>query len=177
MLGMLLPNINAPLPANTAPPAKHLAELTTSSPSNSFLHPSTFIVSAPTEMVLRANPQISLSLSQMISHGAYRGETESIHSTPTTVQQYGGSADADASWTAGRGGRETPYGESAAGLAADNGIVQRDAFEAFINGELPPTHSLVGDGQQITPQVIDTFIRVDAKLKVHPFLPLSNQVS
>jgi hypothetical protein len=103
----------------------------------------------------------------MISNGVYRGETETIHSTPTAIQRYPDTVDTDANRTAGRGGRETPYGESAAGYAADNGVVaQRDAFEAFINGELPPTHSLVGDGQQITPQIIDTFVKVDAKLKV-----------
>lgn len=102
----------------------------------------------------------------MISSGVYRGETETIHSTPTIVQPYSNGLGTDASWTAGRGGRETPYGESAAGFAADHNVAQHDAFEAFINGELPPTHSLVGDGQQITPQIIDTFVKVDAKLKV-----------
>jgi hypothetical protein len=65
-----------------------------------------------------------------------------------------------------KGGRETPFGESAAGYPPDNGPVQHDAFEAFVNGDLPPSHCLIGDGQQVTPQIIETFVKVDAKLKV-----------
>ena len=65
-----------------------------------------------------------------------------------------------------RNGRETPFGESAAGFPPENGPVQHDAFEAFINGDLPHSHCLVGDGQQVTPQIIETFVKVDAKLKV-----------
>jgi hypothetical protein len=67
----------------------------------------------------------------------------------------------------GRNGRETPFGESAAGLAPENGPVQHDAFEAFVNGDLPSSHCLIGDGQQVTPQIIETFVKIDAKLKVN----------
>lgn len=74
--------------------------------------------------------------------------------------------DGNGNYSAARNGRETPFGDSAAGFPPENGPVQHDAFEAFINGDLPPSHSLVGDGQQITPQIIETFVKVDARLKV-----------
>ena len=44
--------------------------------------------------------------------------------------------------------------------------VQQDAFQAFISGELRPDRVLVGAGQPLTPQVIDLFLKIDAKLKV-----------
>lgn len=167
MMGMLLPNTEAPLPVNTGPPAKHSPDGTTNSPAQSLLHPSTFILSAPTELVLRANPHLPATLAQQICSGnGLRGDTESLYSTPTAMQ-YSGSGEYDSGFTAGRGGgRDTPFGESAAGYAPDNGTFQRDAFEALMKGELPPSHSLVGDGQQITPQILDTFVKVDTKLKV-----------
>ena len=167
---MLLPNAEAPLPVGTAPPTRQSPIPQNPSPPQSLLHPSTFILSAPTDMVLRANPNLSAALAQQIcSGGGSRGDTESLYSTPTTVR-YSGSGEYEPGLTAGRGGgRDTPFDESAAGYALDNGSFQRDAFEALMNGELPPSHSLVGDGQQITPQILDTFVKVDTKLKVsHP---------
>lgn len=163
---MLLPNAESPLPAGTAPSVKHSPDQSQSSPGQSLLHPSTFILSAPTELVFRANPTISTTLAQQIcSGGGIRRDTESMYSTPTAMQ-YSGSGEYDGGYATGRGGHETPFGESAAGFVPENAAFQRDAFEALINGDLPPSHSLIGDGQQLTPQIIDTFIRVDAKLKV-----------
>jgi len=163
-MGMLLPNIHSPLPIGTAPPPKPLPDFTDTIPSQSLLHPSTFIFSAPTDSVLRANPQLSNSVSQFSSQESmYNGPSGhgSAYSTPTA---YHYSMESPGP----RNGRETPFGESAAGLAPENGPVQHDAFEAFVNGDLPSSHCLIGDGQQVTSQIIETFVKVDAKLKVSP---------
>lgn len=167
MLGMLLPNTHPPLPPGSAPQARHPPDMIRSSPGQSLLHPSTFIASAPTDLVFQANPHLSPSLAQQISNGVRMDDNSSMYSTPQQT-----SSVEDGGYTVGRGGRETPYGESAAGYPPDNGPVQRDAFEAYINGELPPSHSLIGDGQQVTPQIIETFIKVEAKLKVCTLLVL-----
>jgi hypothetical protein len=145
-MGMLLPNTHFPLAIGTAPPPKPLPDFTDTIPSQSLLHPSTFIFSAPTEAVLRANPQLSNSVSQFSSQeSTYNGHTRhgSAYSTPTAYHY-----------------------SMAAGFPPENGPVQHDAFEAFVNGELPSSHCLIGDGQQVTPQIIETFVKVDAKLKV-----------
>jgi hypothetical protein len=162
IMGMLLPNIHAPLPIGTAPPPKPLPDFPDTIPSQSLLHPSTFIFSAPTDAVLRANPQLSNSVSQFSSQESmYNGHSGhgSAYSTPTA---YHYSMESPGP----RNGRETPFGESAAGFAPENGPVQHDAFEAFVNGDLPASHCLIGDGQQVTPQIIETFVKVDAKLKL-----------
>jgi hypothetical protein len=159
---MLLPNTHSPLAVGTAPPPKPLPDFTDTIPSQSLLHPSTFIFSAPTEAVLRANPQLTNSVSQFSSQeSTYNGHTQhgSAYSTPTAYHYSMESPGA-------RNGRETPFGDSAAGFPPENGPVQHDAFEAFVNGELPSSHCLIGDGQQVTPQIIETFVKVDAKLKV-----------
>jgi len=158
---MLLPNIHTPLPLGIAPPPKPLPDFTDTVPSQSLLHPSTFIFSAPIDAVLRANPQLN-SVPQFSSQESmYNGHSGhgSAYSTPTA---YHNSMDSPGP----RNGRETPFGQSAAGFPPENGPVQHDAFEAFVNGDLPSSHCLIGDGQQVTPQIIDTFVKVDAKLKV-----------
>ena len=43
---------------------------------------------------------------------------------------------------------------------------QDDAFQALVAGDLPPDRMLVGEGQKLTAQAIDLFLKVDAKLKV-----------
>jgi hypothetical protein len=43
---------------------------------------------------------------------------------------------------------------------------QMDALQALIAGELPADRTLVGDGQKLTPGVIDLLLKVDGKLKV-----------
>ena len=44
--------------------------------------------------------------------------------------------------------------------------VQDDAFQALVAGELPSDRMLVGDGQKLTPQVIESFQKADTKLRV-----------
>jgi hypothetical protein len=162
LMGMLLPSTKPPLAIGSAPPARPIPDFPDSAPSQSLLHPSTFIFSAPTTAILRSNPHLSESIAHFSSQEhSYDGR--SVYTTPTA---YHAAGEGNGGYSTGRGGRETPFGESAAGYPPENGPVQHDAFEAFINGDLPPSHSLVGDGQQITPQIIETFVKVDAKLKV-----------
>lgn len=161
-MGMLLPSMKPPLPVGSAPLPRPMPNLPDSAPSQSLLHPSTFIFSAPTSSILHSNPHLSQSIAHFSSQeGNYDGG--SVYSTPTA---YTSTMDGNGNYSAARNGRETPFGDSAAGFPPENGPVQHDAFEAFINGDLPPSHSLVGDGQQITPQIIETFVKVDARLKV-----------
>ena len=49
--------------------------------------------------------------------------------------------------------------------------VQQDALQALVAGELPADRKLVGDGQKLTPQVIELFVKVDAKLKACLLFP------
>ena len=157
-MGMLLPNTHSPLPIGTAPPPRPMPDFPDSIPSQSLLHPSTFIFSASIDIVTRANPYLSNSISQFSSQESIYN-SGSAYSTPTA---YNYSMETPNT----KGGRETPFGESAAGFPPENGPVQHDAFEAFVKGDLPPSHCLIGDGQQVTPQIIETFVKVDAKLKV-----------
>ncbi len=66
----------------------------------------------------------------------------------------------------GGGGRTgvDPIGFSGHVISA----VQQDGFQAVVAGELPPDRVLIGDGQKLTPQVVDLFLKVDAKLMVCP---------
>jgi hypothetical protein len=51
----------------------------------------------------------------------------------------------------------------------DKGRVdQHDAFQALVAGQLPPDRMLVGDGQKLTPGLVEMFIKADARLKVGP---------
>jgi hypothetical protein len=43
---------------------------------------------------------------------------------------------------------------------------QQDGFQALIAGELANDRILVGDGQKLTPSVIEMFAKVDTKLRV-----------
>ena len=44
--------------------------------------------------------------------------------------------------------------------------IQQDAFQALVAGELPADRTLIGDGQSLTPQLVELFLKVDARLKV-----------
>jgi hypothetical protein len=55
--------------------------------------------------------------------------------------------------------------------------VQMDAFQAFLIGELGEGKTLVGDGQNLTPQVVETFLKVDLKLRVRVFHLVSHCIS
>jgi len=43
---------------------------------------------------------------------------------------------------------------------------QQDAFQALITGELGNDRMLTGEGQKLTPPLVELFIKVDARLKV-----------
>ncbi|KAK4683529.1 hypothetical protein P7C73_g6720, partial [Tremellales sp. Uapishka_1] len=44
---------------------------------------------------------------------------------------------------------------------------QHDAFQLYVTGDLPSDRTLVGDGQKLTPQVIELIQKADAKLRKH----------
>ena len=48
----------------------------------------------------------------------------------------------------------------------NGGSVQLDGFQALVAGELPGDRTLVGEGQRLTPAIVDLFLKVDGKLKV-----------
>lgn len=45
-------------------------------------------------------------------------------------------------------------------------VEQYDAFQALVAGQLPADRMLVGDGQKLTPGLVEMFIKADARLKV-----------
>lgn len=108
---------------------------------NSLFHPSTFIHSSPLESAF-SNPNPSNPKSP-------GGQSLSSHSMfPSS------SGGADPTYD--------PIGLSPQPISS----IQQDAFQALVAGELPADRSLIGDGQKLTPQVVELFLKVDAKLKV-----------
>jgi hypothetical protein len=51
---------------------------------------------------------------------------------------------------------------------------QGDALQAFLMGDLEEGRILVGDGQKLTPQVVDLFVKVDIRLRVSVILITEN---
>lgn len=66
------------------------------------------------------------------------------------------------------GGFYTPGHQNSGSIAqTPPSAIQHDAFQAHVAGELPENQVLVGDGQKLTPQVVELFIKVDSRLKKH----------
>ncbi|WWD21005.1 hypothetical protein CI109_105486 [Kwoniella shandongensis] len=109
----------------------------------SLIHPSTIIHSAPLETPFTA-------ISNPKSPGASSLSTATF---PTTG--YGVLSPTNGSVIDNLGG----------GAGAGGGGY--DALQALIAGDLPSDRTLVGDGQKLTPQVVELFLKVDTKLKKH----------
>ncbi len=124
------------LPPRSQPPPKP--------DPNSLFHPSTFIHSSthdsPFSTSATQNPKSPSGISSYYS----------------MVPNSSGSASAGADPTF------DPIGLSPQATS----WVQQDASQPLVAGELSPDRMLVGDGQRLTPQVVDLFLKVDAKFKV-----------
>ncbi|KAL7421412.1 hypothetical protein Q5752_004297 [Cryptotrichosporon argae] len=147
LLGMLLPARGRrepapPLPTPTAA-AAHL------------FHPATLISSASIEPYPPAPPQAH---AHTPTHTHSR---ETSTSTSTSTAPVPGTPD-----------MEHPH-PSAAGVPAHSpgalahAAQGHDALQQLILGELPVDQTLVGEGQKMTPQVVDLVLKVDARLKKH----------
>ena len=151
------------LPPPTLPTSRQSFQPPSSSDSSLF-HPSTFIHSAPIDSPHTATPNSILSPGgQSVSSQGHSFGGESWEGiTGMTSPGYPGLND-----PMGLGLVATTTTPSYSG-------VQHDAFQAMVAGELPPDRTLIGEGQKLTSQVIDLFLKVDAKLKVsvlpHPII-------
>ncbi|GFZ51454.1 hypothetical protein JCM24511_09218 [Saitozyma sp. JCM 24511] len=125
--------------------------LMTHNPELNLLHPSTIIHSAP------------LDSAYPVPSERERNDPKSPSASSTSGSPWGGGGVVG-------GGRSTPdaamggVGLGEMGMASAS---QTDALQALIAGELPADRTLVGDGQKLTPGVIDLLLKVDGKLKKH----------
>lgn len=124
--------------------------LMTHNPELNLLHPSTIIHSAP------------LDSAYPVPSERERNDPKSPSASSTSGSPWGGGGVVG-------GGRSTPdaaMGGVGLGEMGMAGASQTDALQALIAGELPADRTLVGDGQKLTPGVIDLLLKVDGKLKV-----------
>ncbi|OCF31323.1 hypothetical protein I316_06927 [Kwoniella heveanensis BCC8398] len=128
-------------------------------PSNSLHHPSTIIQSAPLDIPFGSvggggpppkSPAASIATATFASHQVTSPTSEPGHGY--NPSSFGGNAN------------PAHVAQTFGGSAASTG---GDALQAFIAGELPSDRTLVGDGQKLTPQVVELFLKVDGKLKKH----------
>ena len=151
------------------------------SDKHSLFHPSTFIHSARTSDLAALNSGHSTVSAQpngyqssIAGSNSFAGSSTLLDSNDGDPKSPGGfsvTSFGDASWettpmatTSRTSGTVTAQGNNSWGDSSST--TQHDAFQAFILGELPPDRTLVGDGQKLTPQVIELFLKVDAKLRV-----------
>ena len=152
------------LPARpgTTPSASVQAGLSIQFPqdSGSLFHPSTIIHSASLDS---APPTTGSSGS-----GPMSPSSQTVSSRSYSF--IGGRDDASASPVIPEEPFGTPIGgdlgDSVASIGGVTSATQQDAFQALVAGELPPDRILIGDGQKLTPTVIDLFTKVDTKLRV-----------
>lgn len=145
------------------------------SDKHSLFHPSTFIHSARTSELAPLNSALPHGYQTSITgSNSFAGSTlvDSNEGDPKSPGGFSINSFGDSSWentpmaTTGRTHRASTA--RANNKSADpSSTTQHDAFQAFILGELPSDRSLVGDGQKLTPQVIELFLKVDAKLRKH----------
>jgi hypothetical protein len=122
----------------------------THNPELNLLHPSTIIQSAP------------LDSAYPVPSERERSDPKSPSVSSITGSPWGGGGVVG-------GGRSTPDAAMGAAALGEMGTAsggQTDALQALIAGELPADRTLVGDGQKLTPGVIDLLLKVDGKLKV-----------
>ncbi|KAK8843463.1 hypothetical protein IAR55_007120 [Kwoniella newhampshirensis] len=130
-----------PLPATSTLPSVH---------TGSLLHPSTIIHSAPLEAPFN-NPK-SPGASSVLSTATFPNQPQPGYGSGNGVTSPTYNSVIDNLGTIGSG---TAFG---AGY---------DALQALIAGDLPNDRTLIGDGQKLTPQVVELFVKMDTKLKKH----------
>ncbi|KAK6904542.1 hypothetical protein I203_105357 [Kwoniella mangroviensis CBS 8507] len=142
LLGMFLPS---PPSGNFIPPPFT---------NSSLLHPSTIIQSAPLEIPFgmgNLGPTPKSPAASIIT--ATFANQQSQVTSPTSEGGHG-------HVTSYFGGTAQPHTQQFTSPPP-----QGDALQLFIAGELPSDRTLVGDGQKLTPQIVDMFSKVDTKLK------------
>ncbi|WWC73280.1 uncharacterized protein I206_107246 [Kwoniella pini CBS 10737] len=117
-------------------PSSPSSSLPTNPNSKSLLHPSTIIQSAPLEIPFGNFGPTPKSPAASIATATFSNQQHQMTS---------------------------PISEGHAGSQGYFGGI--DALQLFIAGELPSDRTLVGDGQKLTPQVVEMFGKVDTKLK------------
>ncbi|WVF65733.1 hypothetical protein IAT40_000465 [Kwoniella sp. CBS 6097] len=136
------------------PPSPSSSSLPPSQSANSLHHPSTIIQSAPLDIPFGSvgptpkSPAASIAAATFTSHQV---------TSPTSEPGHGGYNPSSFGGTANPAHAAQSFGATSGG----------DALQAFIAGELPSDRTLVGDGQKLTPQVVELFLKVDGKLKKH----------
>ncbi|WVQ93379.1 hypothetical protein IAU59_000448 [Kwoniella sp. CBS 9459] len=146
------------------PPAQSASSSLPHSTSNSLHHPSTVIHSAP----------LDNAFASMVGAGAGSGPMPTPKSPAASIATASFASHQVTSPTSepGHGYNPSSFGGTAnpahaAASSANFGSSGGDALQAFIAGELPSDRTLVGDGQKLTPQVVELFLKVDGKLKKH----------
>ncbi|WVW79092.1 hypothetical protein I302_101056 [Kwoniella bestiolae CBS 10118] len=146
LLGMFLPSPpSASLSSNAIPTFNN----------SSLLHQSTIIQSAPLDTPFGMgnlgptpkSPAASIITATFANH-------QSQVTSPTSEGGHGHGGYF--------GGTAQPQSQ---GQSFSSPVPQGDALQLFIAGDLPSDRTLVGDGQKLTPQIVEMFGKVDTKLK------------
>nr|XP_019009650.1 uncharacterized protein I206_05209 [Kwoniella pini CBS 10737]OCF48431.1 hypothetical protein I206_05209 [Kwoniella pini CBS 10737] len=134
-------------------PSSPSSSLPTNPNSKSLLHPSTIIQSAPLEIPFGNFGPTPKSPAASIATATFSNQQ---HQMTSPISE-------------GHAGSQGYFGGTAAPTFNPNHHISQsqgiDALQLFIAGELPSDRTLVGDGQKLTPQVVEMFGKVDTKLK------------
>nr|XP_018258990.1 uncharacterized protein I303_08532 [Kwoniella dejecticola CBS 10117]OBR81148.1 hypothetical protein I303_08532 [Kwoniella dejecticola CBS 10117] len=131
LLGMFLPSSSTSMPSTLS-----------NSHSNSLLHPSTIIQSAPLEIPF-GHMNVNVGPTP-------KSPAASIATATFSNQQHQAQVT-------------SPISEGHSITGSQGYFV--DALQLFIAGDLPSDRTLVGDGQKTTPQIVEMFGKADTKLK------------
>ncbi|WVR09209.1 hypothetical protein IAU60_006271 [Kwoniella sp. DSM 27419] len=146
LLGMFLPPSSAPHQAPT--------------PTSSLLHPSTIIHSAPLDSPFAPGP-LGPSYSPA---SATTATFPNPLASPTSTSDHGHTRGHRYGQSFSGAIKPVSHGGSVVGPDQAGSV---DALSAYIAGDLPSDRTLVGDGQKMTPQIAELFLKADAKLKKH----------